>query len=75
MFIRGSYQGTAVDNTLPHEIEAWLELLKKIKPSMVMIYTIARDTPVDTLEKVPVTALKKIARRAESEGFSVRVSG
>ena len=75
MFIRGSYQGTAVDNTVPREIEAWLELLKKIKPSMVMIYTIARDTPVDTLEKVPVTALKKIARRAESEGFSVRVSG
>jgi len=74
MFIRGSYQGKALDNTLPHEIEAWIDLLKKIKPSMVMIYTIARDTPVETLEKVSLLQLKKIARWVESEGFRVQVS-
>ncbi len=75
MFIKGSYRGAAVDNTLPHEVDAWIELLKRIRPSMVMIYTIARDTPVDTLEKVSLTQLKEIARRVESEGFSVQVSG
>jgi hypothetical protein len=41
-----------VDNTTEKEISAWIKLLKKINPSQVMIYTIARDTPIDTLQKV-----------------------
>lgn len=75
MFIRGSHKGKNIDNTTPEEVEAWLGLLKIIRPSMVMIYTIARDTPVDTLEKVPARQLERIARQAEASGFRVQVSG
>jgi wyosine [tRNA(Phe)-imidazoG37] synthetase (radical SAM superfamily) len=75
LFVKGSYKGTTVDNTTEKEISAWIELLKKIKPSQVMIYTIARDTPVDTLEKVSLHDLNAIARRLENEGFKVQVSG
>ncbi len=74
MFIRGSYKGQTIDNTKEEEISAWLELLKKIKPEQVMIYTIARDTPIDTLEKVPISDLNKIAGQVEKIGFSVQVS-
>jgi len=74
LFVRGSYKGQPVDNTTETEIAAWLELLKKIKPSQVMIYTIARDTPVDTLQKVPVNDLNSIAARVEEAGFLVQVS-
>ena len=75
MFVRGSYKGEVLDNTTPEEVEAWLELLKVIGPSMVMIYTIARDTPVETLRKAGVAKLTEIARRAEAAGFKVQVSG
>jgi wyosine [tRNA(Phe)-imidazoG37] synthetase (radical SAM superfamily) len=75
LFVRGNYKGETVDNTTEKEISAWIELLKKIKPSQVMIYTIARDTPIDTLEKVPLGDLNSIAKRLESAGFSVQVSG
>lgn len=75
MFIRGSHKGKNIDNTTPEEVEAWLGLLKIIRPSLVMIYTIARDTPVDTLEKVPASQLEGIARQAEAIGFRVQVSG
>lgn len=75
LFVRGSYKGETVDNSTEKEISAWIELLKKIKPSQVMIYTIARDTPVDTLEKVSLSDLKAIAKRLENEGFRVQVSG
>lgn len=75
MFIRGSHKGKNIDNTTPEEVEAWLGLLKIIRPSLVMIYTIARDTPVDTLEKVPARQLQQIARQAEAAGFTVQVSG
>lgn len=75
LFLRGSYNGKTVDNTTEKEISAWIELLKQIKPSQVMIYTIARDTPVDTLEKVSVSDLNAIAKKLAVAGFRVQVSG
>ncbi len=75
LFIRGNYKGETVDNTTYKEISAWIELLKKIKPSQVMIYTIARDTPIDTLEKVSLSDMNAIAKRLENVGLKVQVSG
>lgn len=75
LFVRGSYKGQKVDNTIENEISAWIEVLKKIRPSQVMLYTIARDTPIDTLEKVTLAELNSIAERVETAGFSVQVSG
>jgi len=74
LFLRGTYQGQKVDNTTEKEILAWIELLKKIKPSQVMIYTIARDTPIDTLQKVSAKDLNSIAIQVENAGFKVQVS-
>jgi len=74
MFLKGEYHGQHFDNTTPEELKAWLKVLKKIKPEQVMIYTIARDTPIDTLEKIPEQELTRIAALAEKEGFSVQVS-
>ncbi|HSO89195.1 MAG TPA: radical SAM protein [Draconibacterium sp.] len=74
LFVRGTYKGQRVDNTTEKEISAWIELLKIIKPSQVMIYTIARDTPIDTLEKVSLHDLNAIAKQVKSVGFDVQVS-
>jgi wyosine [tRNA(Phe)-imidazoG37] synthetase (radical SAM superfamily) len=74
LFVRGTYKGQTVDNTTEIEIIAWIKLLEKIKPSQVMIYTIARDTPIDTLEKVSAKDLKAIAEKVENAGFKVQVS-
>jgi hypothetical protein len=41
-----------------------------------MIYTIARDTPANDLQKVPIEELEKIAIRVRAEtGLEVQVSG
>ena len=54
LFLRGTYNGTIIDNTTPDEIDAWLKAIERIRPSEVMIYTISRDTPEGgKLEKVP----------------------
>lgn len=74
MFLKGSFKGTIIDNTTEKEITAWIEALKKINPREVMIYTIARDTPVETLEKVSLAELQKIADTVEKAGFSTQVS-
>jgi len=74
MFVKGSFKSNVIDNTTDKEVWAWIELLKIINPSQVMIYTIARDTPIDTLEKIPLEKLNEIASRVEKNGFKVQVS-
>ena len=76
LFIRGSYQGSLIDNTSEKELDAWLLALKKINPSMVMIYTISRDTPDGSyLHKIPLNELNEIASRVEKSGLRTQVSG
>ena len=75
MFIRAEYKGQTIDNTTDREIEAWIGMLKEIRPSRVMIYTIARDTPIETIRKIPASQLHEIANRVKTEGFEVQVSG
>ena len=75
MFIRGEFSGHRIDNTTKEELSAWLKLLAEIHPERVMIYTIARDTPTQTLTKVSANDLNKIAARVQSElGIDVQVS-
>jgi wyosine [tRNA(Phe)-imidazoG37] synthetase (radical SAM superfamily) len=75
MFVKGSFKNKTVDNTTETEVNAWIELLHKIKPQNVMIYTIDRDTPLNTLRKVPMEELNAIARKVKIAGFPVQVSG
>ncbi len=75
MFLSGTYQGVSVDNTSGPEINAWIDVLKKINPKQVMIYTIDRITPAEGLKKIPLEKLNKIAEILNNEGFNVSVSG
>jgi len=74
MFIRGTYSGQTVDNTMPEELEAWELAMGNIRPSQVMIYTIARDTSTDTLYKASGETLHFIAGRMKRYGIPVQVS-
>lgn len=74
MFVTGTYQNTPFDNTSDTEINAWLDLLKEIKPKQIMVYTIERDTPSPGLRKVSPEKLYEIAEKVKSIGFDVQVS-
>jgi len=74
MFVRGTYCGQIVDNTTPAELEAWERAILAIRPGQVMIYTIARDTPTETLCKLSGEKLRQIAAMIEKQGIAVQVS-
>ena len=74
MFVRGTYKGQVVDNTTHIELDAWELAMVNIQPLQIMIYTIARDTPTDTLRKVPGDMLREIAGRVERYGIPVQIS-
>ncbi len=73
MFLRGNFKGQAVDNTSPGEVEQWIRLLVEIQPAMVMVYPIARATPVHNIEKIPINELEAIAEKVRKAGLKVKV--
>ncbi|HPF93031.1 MAG TPA: radical SAM protein [Tenuifilaceae bacterium] len=75
MFVRGTFKGKVIDNTTDAELNRWLMLVKRLMPKEVMVYTIARDTPIETLTKVPHNELNAIADRVREFGIPVQVSG
>jgi wyosine [tRNA(Phe)-imidazoG37] synthetase (radical SAM superfamily) len=75
MFLRGTHNGKMVDNTTPEEISALIDALKQVNPRQIMIYSLDRATPEDTLEKVSIEELKLIADQLRSAGFEVSVAG
>ena len=74
MFLRGEYLGQRVDNTTEKEVKAWLDIVEQIRPRQVMIYSLDRDTPCQTLEKVEKEELQKIAARLQERGFNCSVA-
>lgn len=69
MFLRGECNGGIVDNTTEREVEAWLGIVKKLRPQKVMVYSLDRPAPCATLQKVPHEELEAIARRVEALGI------
>lgn len=74
MFLRGSVGGTDVCNTSERFVAPWLDALARIRPASVMIYTVARDTPVTTLAKAPADDLDAIAEHVRGLGIPCTVS-
>ena len=75
LFFRGSYNGQIVDNTTEQELSSLISAYKRILPGKVMIYTFERDTPLHSLEKIPMEELKQIGERIKAAGFPVEISG
>lgn len=74
MLLRGSWDGESIDNTTDEEINALIDAYRRINPRQVMIYSIDRQTPARTLEKIELTELESIAERIRREGIDVTVS-
>jgi len=73
LFLRGTVDGKRIDNTTKPQFDAWLELVKKVNPQYVMIYSIDRDTPADGLKKITFSELDNIARKIWFSGIKTEV--
>ena len=69
MFLRGEYNGEKVDNTTEREFLAWAAVVESLRPRCVMVYSIDRATPCQTIEKVSREELDKIADRVRALGI------
>ena len=74
MFLRGEHNGKQIDNTTDTEVNAWIEAVKRINPSEVMLYSLDRVPPVSTLINVEAVELQKIADKLNALGFKTLVT-
>ena len=74
MFMRGECKGESVDNTGDEYVNPWLEAVKAIAPQQVMIYTIDRETPDQSLLKATHEELDAIRDRVIAAGIPCSAS-
>ncbi len=74
MFMKGTYQGKSVDNTMDEYVLPWIETVKTISPRQVMIYTVDRETPDHNLLKATPEELDRIVKLLEAEGLYATAS-
>ena len=75
MFMKGKTDdGEDVDNTSDKFVLPWIESVKQIAPSKVMIYTIDRETPDHSLQKATHEELDRIVSMLEKEGICAGAS-
>ena len=67
-------KGPGIDNTTDHYVAPWLDAVKAIKPQQVMIYTIDRETPDQSLRKATHEELDAIRDRVIAAGISCTAS-
>ena len=73
MFVRGEIGSKTIDNTLPAELDKWLQYLSEIKPTEVMIYSLDRRPPMAKLEKISESELEAIAQKVRQLNLKASV--
>lgn len=75
MFLKGKTdEGVEVDNMSDAYVLPWIEVVKSISPRQVMIYTIDRETPDQSLQKATHEELDRIVGLLRQEGLEASAS-
>jgi len=61
------FSGGPDGNDPDFHVEEWTRKVKKISPLFVQVYSLARQSPTETLTRLPVSQLDAIRRRVENE--------
>ena len=55
--------------------EAWMDLVRRLRPREIMVYTIDRETPQKGLAKYSVDEMNSLVRPLLEEGFKIQIKG
>ena len=74
IFLKGVVNGVDLSNTGDNFVKPWIATVKEISPREVMIYTIARETPQEGLQKATKEELDHIVDLLQAEGINASAS-
>lgn len=71
MFLKSPDFGTAT----PEALEAWMNIVRRLSPREIMVYTIDRETPDKSLAKYTVEEMTAFVKPLLDEGYSIQIRG
>ena len=71
MFLKAS----GFDSSSPEVLEGWMDIVRRLKPREVMVYTIDRPTPEQGLEAFTVDQMRTLVKPLIDEGFKIDIKG
>ena len=63
------------DTTEPEALQAWMEIVREVRPREIMVYTIDRETPDKSLGKYTVEEMTRFVQPLLDEGFRIQIRG
>ena len=71
MFLRSN----DFDTTSQEALDAWMDIVRELKPREIMVYTIDRETPDKSLGKYTVEEMTEFVQPLLNEGFKIQIRG
>lgn len=63
------------DSSSPEVLGPWMDIVRKLKPREIMVYTIDRPTPQDGLEKFSAERMRTLVKPLIDEGYKIQIKG
>lgn len=71
MFLKSS----GFDSSSPEVLDGWMQIVRDLRPREIMVYTIARPTPQQGLEKFSEEQMRQLVKPLLDEGFNISIRG
>lgn len=71
MFLKSS----DFDSSSPEVLDGWMQIVRDLRPREIMVYTIARPTPQQGLEKFSEEQMRQLVKPLLDEGFNISIRG
>lgn len=71
MFLRCDY----FDSSSPEVLGPWMDMVRKLRPREIMVYTVDRPTPEQGLLKFSVDEMRDLVSPLVDEGFRIQIKG
>ena len=63
------------DSSSPEVLDGWMQIVRDLRPREIMVYTIARPTPQQGLEKFSEEQMRQLVKPLLDEGFNISIRG
>ncbi len=63
------------DSSSPEVLNGWMDIVRELQPREIMVYTIARPTPEQGLEKFSEARMRELVAPLLAEGFNISIRG
>lgn len=62
------------DSLEPQMLAKWMDIVRELRPRLIMAYTIARPTPQSGLSAYSATQIREALKPLEDEGFKIQIN-